>query len=451
MVNNHYFDIHCLDGYYDVSIVLQFQSRKTIHQLRILTVLMFVFYLGLFVNCALFTAYCHSIRLNLQSNCIHAKNFRYPYRRIRRHFMLDTCLAYRYLCFMLYTWLFLIILLAGDISENPGSGTESSSSSDSTNDTLELSLFENHFSVVHYIIQSLLHKVDQLQVELSHVDVIALSETWLNPSVRDEYITFHNYQKPFRKDRGHNNYGGIVVYVKDNISCKRRLDLEIDRIECIWLEISLKSKSVLLGLFYRPPNTPASVLDDIETSIDLAFDTNISNIIITGDFNLNYLIESSRRKIMSVFQPYNLKQLIQEPTHITELSSSLIDLIATNVEHNVIYAGVGESILEQNIRYHCPVFSIFDFDKHKQPCFKWKIWKFDNGDYDLLNRLIRNFDWSTIENDDINVYAENFTNKLLELSERSIPNKVVTIRPSDPPWVNNSLRNAIRKRKRAHK
>ena len=78
----------------------------------------------------------------------------------------------------------------------------------------------------------------------------------------------------------------------------------------------MKSKSILFGQFYRPPNSPASVLDDIETSIDLAFDTNIGNIIITGDFNLNYSIESSRRKIMSVFQPYNLKQLIQEPTHL---------------------------------------------------------------------------------------------------------------------------------------
>ena len=91
------------------------------------------------------------------------------------------------------------------------------------------------------------------------------------------------------------------MHVKDSMSCKRRLDLEIDRVECIWLEILLKNKSVLFGLFYRPPNSPASLLDDIETSLDLAFDTNIHNRIVTGDFNLNYLIESSRRKINSVF------------------------------------------------------------------------------------------------------------------------------------------------------
>ena len=69
----------------------------------------------------------------------------------------------------------------------------------------------------------------------------------------------------------------------------------------------------------------------------------------------------------------------------------------------------------------------------------------------MLNQLIYDFDWTTVEYDNINTYAENFTNKILEFCESAIPSKVVTIRPSDPPWVTNALRNAIRKRKRAHK
>ena len=234
---------------------------------------------------------------------------------------------------MLYIWLFLIILLAGDLSENLGPDTESASLSLSLNDSIDSSLFENHFSVFHYNVHSLLNKVDQSQVELSYIDVVALSKTWLNPNIKNEDISFHNYQTPFRKDQSHYNYGGFIVNVKDNISCKRRFDLEIGRIECIWLEIKLKSKSILFGLFYRPLISPDSVLDDIESSI--AFDTNISNIIITGDFKVNCLIKSSRRKINSDFQLYNLTQLIQEPTHthdFTESSSSLIDLLSTNVD-----------------------------------------------------------------------------------------------------------------------
>ena len=50
--------------------------------------------------------------------------------------------------------------------------------------------------------------------------------------------------------------------------------------------------------------------------------------------------------------------------------------------------GVGEAFLDQTVRYHCPVFVVFRFSKYKQPCFKRKIWKYESGDYDLLNQLI---------------------------------------------------------------
>ena len=39
----------------------------------------------------------------------------------------------------------------------------------------------------------------------------------------------------------------------------------------------------------------------------------------------------------------------------------------------------------------------------------------------------------------------------MECYSLAIPNKMVTIRPSAPPWLNTHVRRAIRKRKRAHK
>ena len=349
--------------------------------------------------------------------------------------------------------MFFLIILAGDIKSNPGPEVLDHSSDDniSNSSTYDISIFEQNFSIVQYNIQSLMGKVDQLQIELSHFDVIALTETWLSENVSTDEIMFHNYQVPFRKDRITNSYGGVIVYVKDNIPCKRRLDLEIDGVECIWLELTLRNKTVLFSVFYRPPNSPAQTLVDIEISIDLAFDTNIGNIIVTGDFNLNWLDLGSKRKISSVLGQYNLAQLIREPTHFTENSSSLIDLIFTKNEPFVIFSGVGEAFLDQNLRYHCPVFAVFSFDKCKQPCFRRRIWKYDEADYVRLNQLIIDFDWSTIKSEDINTYAENFTDTLIEFCSLAIPNKMATIRPSAPPWLNSHVRRAIRKRKRAHK
>ena len=55
----------------------------------------------------------------------------------------------------------------------------------------------------------------------------------------------------------------------------------------IWLELTNNHKHVLFGLFYSPPNSNSNYFSDIEDSIALAVDSpGISEIIITGDFNL---------------------------------------------------------------------------------------------------------------------------------------------------------------------
>ena len=88
-----------------------------------------------------------------------------------------------------------------------------------------------------------------------------------------------------------------MIYVKDGIFYKRRMDLEIRGVESIWIEVIHNHKSILYGLFYRPPNANGQYFTNIEDSISLAIDTGISNIIVTGDFNLNYLNAQARRKI----------------------------------------------------------------------------------------------------------------------------------------------------------
>ena len=112
-------------------------------------------------------------------------------------------------------WLYLLIVLSGDIEINPGpESADLSSSCSSCITDINLSLLEQNFSVVHYNVQSLIAKVDQLQMELSHFDVIALSETWLSPDIKDDKVFFQNYQKPFRKDRPDNAYGGVIIYTQ---------------------------------------------------------------------------------------------------------------------------------------------------------------------------------------------------------------------------------------------
>ena len=95
-------------------------------------------------------------------------------------------------------------------------------------------------------------KVKSMQAQIEN-DSIAVSETL------DEQILVGEIEIPgyniFRKDRGGKG-GGVLVFVRSDLSVARRCELEDTAVEGLWLEILLpKSRGFLLGTFYRLPNS----------------------------------------------------------------------------------------------------------------------------------------------------------------------------------------------------
>ena len=80
----------------------------------------------------------------------------------------------------------------------------------------------------------------------------------------------------------------MAVYVKKNLSSDRRHDLE-----CCWLEINVrKSKSLLVGILYQPPDASSYLMGDFEHPFDDMSGTFIAEekeTIIMGDLHCNYL------------------------------------------------------------------------------------------------------------------------------------------------------------------
>ena len=179
-------------------------------------------------------------------------------------------------------WLTILLICSGDIHPNPGpssipSSLNSSTSHNHSNNSLRSPNLSHNLSFVHYNVQSILNKLDILEAELFELDILAFTETWINPTVQSDDLVFQTFHKPERKDRRSDHFGGLLLYVKSGIFYKRRSDLEINGIECIWIEVVLNKKSLLFGLFYRPPNSSADVYSNIEESISLAVDTGTSD------------------------------------------------------------------------------------------------------------------------------------------------------------------------------
>ena len=191
-------------------------------------------------------------------------------------------------------------------------------------------------------------------------------------------------------------------------------------------------------------------MSSIEDSIGLAFDTNIQNILLTGDFNIDTLKENSNKKIRDLCQQFNFDQLINAPTHYTENSSSIIDMIFTSNKNNIILSGVGEPFLEQNIRYHCPVCCVLNFIKPASPSFKRKVYLFDRGDYESFSNDLISTNWETLKNNNIDIYAENVTEKITSLTDKHILNKTIKFCKTDPPWLTTNIKKLLRKKKRLY-
>ena len=65
--------------------------------------------------------------------------------------------------------------------------------------------------------------------------------------------------------------------------------------------------------------------------------------------------------------------------------------------------------MDQNIRYHCPVYCVLKFDKLITPIYTRHIWLYDRGDYESFSRDLNDMDWSSIKNNDIDEYENNIT------------------------------------------
>ena len=342
----------------------------------------------------------------------------------------------------------LLIILSNDVHPNPGPTSVPSTDTSSSEGYQEI--LNSGLSIMHLNIQSLKPKTNILEVEAQPYDILVFTETWLCPNTNDEEIIIPNFSAPVRCDRVGRIGGGVAIYVRDGITFKPRRDLGINGLEALWIELQINKRKILLGGFYRPPSSNANYWNLIEQSIDQAFNESNDNIVITGDFNIDVNVPNN--KIENLISSYSAAQLIETPTNFTEHSQSLIDLIIVKATTHVLTSFVADPFIPDLTRFHCPVVLVLKFNKPKSSTFKRHIWLYDRGNYVAYNEQLNQTDWETlIDNNNVEEVAQNITNTILTCAKNTIPNKLVTIRPNDIPWLNNNIRKLMRKRNKLHK
>ena len=251
--------------------------------------------------------------------------------------------------------LFLILKLSGDIHPNPGPQSDSLLSSNIS------TVFPHNLNILHLNIQSILPKMDLLEAEVQNYDILVFTETWLSPQISNDDLLLENFDPPYRQDRHARVSGGVAIYIASGIpSCKRNNIIQGD-IEGICIEVSIQSHRFLLCGMYRPPNSGSDYWDLIEQTFDNLCDSHITDLVILGDSNSDLLKPMHANRIQNLTNSYNLHQLIDEPIHYTENSSSLLDLAIISKPENVVYSGVSSPFIPDLIRYHCPIIVTLKF------------------------------------------------------------------------------------------
>ena len=199
---------------------------------------------------------------------------------------------------------------------------------------------EKGLRISHLNICSLTSKLDYLRslLQRGNIDIFTLSETHLDDTVSDAELKIDNY-KLERVDRNRRG-GGVCVYIIDNLTYIRRLDLESHELEALWIEIKLpNTKPILTGTFYRPPRSDAVYQGQIEESISRVTELN-QEVIVLGDFNYNMHCKNESKFIDKLCRQNSMHQIVKGSTRITETSSTLIDIILTNLPNNVCMSKV---------------------------------------------------------------------------------------------------------------
>jgi exonuclease III len=232
------------------------------------------------------------------------------------------------------------------------------------------------------------------------VDVICMSETWLHDQIKNDKIMIPGFQEPIRRDRIDRTGGGVCAYISENITCERLDRYEPQGIDLIWVQLSLQSKKVILGVCYTPPgqnrDEVEQFLEQFQNSLEQISALLPESIIIMGDLNDKCLTWDSvhtnselKNDLFDIVNLHDMTQLIDKPTHVITtpgggISENILDLIITDSPGYV----KSVELLPPLGSHHATLFMEFEITYHRDKSYTRHVWDYGKGNYNLLNVTI---------------------------------------------------------------
>ena len=315
----------------------------------------------------------------------------------------------------------------------------------------------NNLSVLSFNIRSFFKNSDEFLacIENNNVDVIVLTETWLNSDTEvlcniPGYNAFHNYRKSKKA-------GGVSIFVNDSLkTSKLKIDISNDTIECLGLKVycneSLKWVNII-GI-YRPPSGPINSFNIHLNEIFDRYKINNSDTVVTGDFNICLMKQEQHKdtsEFVDIMHSFHFYPLITIPTRVTDLNTSLIDHIWTN-----ILSDYSSGVIDIDITDHFPTFAIFNsFKCNIKEKVTIKFRDLSSTNIESFKSIIYSTNWSNVLGDDFNpnILVDNFIKYFKKIYHNCFPfkTKIIGNKRFMNPWLSKSLLISIRNKHKKRK
>ena len=195
-----------------------------------------------------------------------------------------------------------------------------------------------------------------------------------------------------RADPGNMKRGSACVYIKESLPVSGLTNPYLK--ECLIFKASINNKGGYVGSMYRSPrqtyddfNLFTTYLEKLVINIS---STNLHFLLMIEDFNAklsnrpsNDTTTAEGAQLDYLTSLYGMKQVITEPTHILENSSSCIDLIFSNQPNVIMDSGV-----HLTLHSKCDlekIYSKLNLKIEYPPPYTRKIWNYRRSETDLIN------------------------------------------------------------------
>ena len=239
----------------------------------------------------------------------------------------------------------------------------------------------------------------------------SICETWLDDSISNDELHINGYSLT-RRDRDRHG-GGVAVYIHESITMSMRLIHP--RIELLLVDLKLTWKTITCGLYYRPPSSDSSNLDELESTLEELPAPHLRNLLLTGDFNIDLISSPNHPQLSSVQYKFGLKQAVTSPTTESATSATLIDHIY-----------VSKHLPNTSCSVQPPV----PGSDHNSVLLRTttpprKIWLYKKADIDVANSTLQCLSADPFPSEDVNTLWSQCLDFFMNTMTQAIPSRVI--------------------------